>query len=280
MSFIRGSLLVFISTLLLISFLLLGIFATLNSSLKYEIVKPQISSFIKEFVKNEVNKTIIDEQEKILQTYCKTNPDYVFNDETTNYTFVVPCEAIAKGTDEIINIESDILIDRYYLKKYECEFLKCFKDSKNSLVIISQHAKSFWQKQFYIFLIVSFLLAVLIFLLVEKKNNFPILIGALLIAGFFPLLALSGISKFVVSSLALGIPFDLSSIALVFFSKSNSVFLTGLIIGAILIGIGIFFKLIIIGLKIEHWFERKDDFEKEGKERRESGEMILFKSEF
>jgi len=258
MGFIRGSLLVFISVILLISFLVLGIFATLNYSLKYENVKPQIKSFIKEFVKNEVNHTIIDEQVKILQTHCKTNQDYAFNDETTNYTFAIPCETIAKGTDEIINVETDILIDRYYLKKYECGFLECFKESKTPLFIVSQHAKDFWKKQFHVFLILSVLLAVLVFLLVEKKNNFPILLGALLIVGFLPLLALSGIAKFVASNLALSVPFDLSSIALAFFSKANSVFLTGFIIGAVLIGIGIFWELIIIGLKIEHWFEKKE----------------------
>ena len=249
--------LVFISALILISFLFLGIFATLNYSLKYDIIKPQIKTFIKELVKNEVNKTIIDEQVKILQTYCKTNQDYSFNDETTNYTFVIPCETIAKGTDKIIDAEADILIDGYYYKKYECEFFNCFKESP--FFIISQHAKDFWKKQFYTFLIVSFLLAVLIFLLVEKKNNFPIILGALLIAGFLPLLALSGIAKFVTSNFALSVPFDLSSIALIFFSKANFVFLTGFIIGAILIGIGIFWKLIIIALKIEHWFEKKDE---------------------
>jgi len=257
MNFIRGSLLVIISALILISFLFLGIFATLNYSLKYDIIKPQIKTFIKELVKNEVNKTIIDEQVKILQTYCKTNQDYSFNDETTNYTFVIPCETIAKGTDKIIDAEADILIDGYYYKKYECEFFNCFKESP--FFIISQHAKDFWKKQFYTFLIVSFLLAVLIFLLVEKKNNFPIILGALLIAGFLPLLALSGIAKFVTSNFALSVPFDLSSIALIFFSKANFVFLTGFIIGAILIGIGIFWKLIIIALKIEHWFEKKDE---------------------
>ena len=265
MGFIRGSLLVFVSALILISFLFLGIFATLNSSLKYEVVKPQVKSFIKEFVKDEVNKTIIDNQVKILQTYCKTNQDYVFNDETTNYTFVIPCETIAKGTDEIINAETEILIDGYYYKKYECAFLECFKDSESSFVIISQHAKDFWKKQFYTFLIISFLLAVLIFLLVEKKNNFSILIGALLIVGFLPLLVFSRIAKFIASSLSLSVPFDLSQIALIFFSKANVVFLMGFLIGAILIGIGIFWKLIIVGLKIERWFERKDDFDKKEK---------------
>ena len=166
-------------------FLVLGIFATLNYSLKYEIVKPQVQSFIKEIVENEVNGTIINEQVKILQTYCKTNSEYSFYDETTNYTFVIPCEVIAKGTDEIINEESNLLIDEYYYKEYQCEFLKCFKESGTQWVIISQHAKDFWKKQFYIFLIISIILSALIFLLVEKKNNFPILLGALLIAGFF-----------------------------------------------------------------------------------------------
>lgn len=264
MNFIRGSLLVFISTLLLISFLVLGIFATLNYSLKYEIIKPQIQSFIKEIVEKEINKTIIDEQVKILQTHCKTNSNYTFNDETTNSIFVIPCEVIAKGTDEIINAESNILIDEYYYKKYECEFLNCFKE-KNPFFLVSQHAKDFWKKQFYIFLIVSILLAVLMFLLIERKNNFPILIGSLLILGFLPLLALFGIAKFAISSLALALPFDLSSIALIFFSKANFVFLTGLIIGIILIALGIFLKLLKIGIEVEEWIEGKEDDKKEKK---------------
>ncbi len=263
MNFIRGSLLVFISALLLISFLVLGIFATLNYSLKYEIVKPQVQSFIKEIVEKEVNKTIIDEQVKILQTYCKTNSDYSFNDEATNYTFVIPCEIIAKGTDEIINVESALLIERYYYKKYECGFLKCFKEEKLPLFIISQHAKDFWKSQYYTFLFISIILTGLIFLLIEKKNNFSILTGSLLIAGFLPILALSEISKFAVSSLSLGIPFDLSSIALIFFSKANSVFLTGFIIGAVLIALGILLKLLKIGIEVEEWFEGKDDEKKE-----------------
>ena len=262
MNFIRGSLLVFVSVLLLISFLVLGIFATLNYSLKYEAVKPQVQSFIKEIIKNEVNKTIINEQVKILQTHCKTNSEYAFDDETTNYTFVIPCGVISKGTDEIINEETNLLIEEYYYKKYECKFLECFKESGIQWIIISQHARDFWRSQYYTFLFISIILTGLIFLLVEKKNNFPILIGALLISGFLFILMLSEISKFVVSSLASKIPFDLSSIALIFFSKANSVFLIGLIIGVILIAIGIFFKMIIIGLKIEHWFEKKDDEEK------------------
>ncbi len=262
MNFIRGSLLVLISTLLLVSFLFLGIFATLNSSLEYEIVKPQIQSFIKEIVKNEINKTIIDKQVEILQTHCKTNPDYSFNDRATNYTFVIPCEVIAKGTDEIINAEANTLIDGYYYKNYECEFLKCFK-KENPLFLVSQHAKDFWKKQVYILLFISIILAGLIFLLVERKNNFSILTGSLLIAGFLPLLAFSEISKFAVSILALDFPFDLSSIALIFFSKANSVFLTGLIIGAILIGMSIFLKLLKIGIEVEEWFEGKDDSEKD-----------------
>ena len=267
MNFIRGSLLVFISALLLISFLVLGIFATLNYSLKYDIVKPQVQSFIKEIVEEEVNKTIIDKQVEILQTHCKTNSNYTFNDETTNSIFVIPCEIIVKGTDEIINAETNTLIDEYYYKKYNCEFLKCFKEEKVPLFIISHHAKDFWKKQFYIFLFISSLLTILIFLLVKKKNNFPILTGSLLIAGFLPLFMLYGIAKFIAGNLISNIPFDLSSIALIFFSKANSVFLTGLIIGIILIGIGIFLKLLKIGIEIEEWFERKveEKSEKKGK---------------
>jgi len=259
MNFIRGSLLVLVSTLLLISFLVLGIFATLNFSLRYENVKPQINSFISEFVKKEVSQEVINEQAKILQTSCKTNSNYSFNDETTNYTFVIPCETIAKGTDEIINKESALLIDEYYYKKYECGFLECFNEQKSPWFIVSQHAKDFWKKQFYIIFIVSVLLMSLIYLLMERKNNFTILIGSLLISGFLPLLALSGISKFAVSSFASDFPLDLNSMILIFFGKAINVFWTGFVTGIILIIFGIFLKLLKVGIEVEEWLEKKGE---------------------
>src|SRR3989344_6693296 len=264
MNFIRGSLLVIISALILISFLFLGIFATLNYSLKYDIIKPQIKTFIKELVKNEVNKTIIDEQVKILQTYCKTNQDYVFNDEATNYTFVIPCEIIVNGADEIINAESNLLIDHYYYKEYSCKFLKCFKE-ETPFFLISEYAKNHWKKQFYTFLIISVLLAALLFLLVEKKNNFPFIAGSLLSVSFIPVALLDSIGraiiKIVLSGAGLALEnlrnINLNAVVAIFFSKANSVFLTGFIIGLVLIAIGIFLKLLKIGFKIEHWFEKK-----------------------
>ena len=261
MNFIRGSLLVLFCVLFSISILLTGIFATLNASLNYENVKPQIKSFIKEIIEKEVNKTIIDEQTKILQIYCKeTDNEYSFYDETTNHTFVIPCETISKGTDEIINVESDILIDKYFYAEYNCKFLNCIE--KSPIFLISQHAKDFWKKQFYIFLIVSVLLAILIFLLVENKKNFPLITGFLMVFSFLPLVALIPIARFFISGIAATtLPFNLEFVALIFFGEYKSVFLTGFIIGTILIAIGIFWELIIIGLKIEHWFEKKGDDE-------------------
>ena len=264
MNFIRGALFVFVSVLLFTSFFLLGTFATLNNSLEHEIVKPQINSLIKEIVETEVNITVIDEQVKILETHCKTNKEYAFNDEATNYTFVIPCEIIVNGADEIINAESNLLIDHYYYKEYSCKFLKCFKE-ETPFFLISEYAKNHWKKQFYTFLIISVLLAALLFLLVEKKNNFPIIAGILLSVSFIPVALLDSIGraiiKIVLSGAGLALEnlrdINLKVIVAIFFSKANSVFLTGFIIGLVLIAIGIFLKLLKIGFKIEHWFEKK-----------------------
>ena len=263
MNFIRGSLLVFVSVLLFTSFFLLGTFATLNNSLEYEIVKPQINSLIKDIVETEVNRTVIDEQVKILQTHCQNNTEYVFDDAETNHTFSIPCGTIAQGTDSIINEEVNSLTDGYYHKKYSCKFWKCIKESP--LVLISQHANDYWKYKYYTFLLISILLAALLFLLVEKKNNFPIIAGILLSVSFIPVALLDSIGraiiKIVLSGAGLALEnlrdINLKVIVAIFFSKANSVFLTGFIIGLVLIAIGIFLKLLKIGFKIEHWFEKK-----------------------
>ena len=261
MNFIKGSLLVLFCVLFSISILLTGIFATLNASLNYENVKPQIKSLIKEIIEKEVNRTIIDEQAKILQTYCReTNNEYSFYDETTNHTFVISCEIIAKGTDAIIDEESDILIERYYYTEYTCGFLECIE--KSPIFLISQHAKDFWKKQVYVFLIISALLVVLIFLLVENKKNFPLITGFLMVFSFIPLVALLPLARFFISGIATtALPFNLEFVALIFFGEYKSVFLFGFILGLVLVGFGIFLKLLKIGFKIEHFFMKKENDE-------------------
>ena len=111
-----------------------------------------------------------------------------------------------------------------------------------------------------IILIISILLAGLLFLLVEKKVNFPILTGVLLSLSFIPVANLDTIGKailkFIFSSAQRGIEsfgeIDLSQFVLIFFSKANDVFLKGFIFGLVLVAIGIFLRLLKVGFKINY----------------------------
>ncbi len=276
MGLIRGAFLIFVCILLFISLFLTGFFATLNFSLEYDSAKLQVDSVVKQVVDEKVDKTLVNYYENILEAHCNTNSEYVFRDKETAHTFIIPCEVISQGPEKIIESQAESLFEESYYQKYECDFWKCFKELNNPLFLVSEHAKDYWKSKYYSFLFVSILLAGLVFLLVERKTNFPVLTGILLILAFLPVSVLDSIGKIVfklvlssvknaVSSLG---SVDLSSLVLVFVSRANDVFLTGLIIGLVLIAFGIFLKLLNVGFKIGHFF--KFDF---GAKKRESNEI-------
>ncbi len=109
------------------------------------------------------------------------------------------------------------------------------------------------------------------FLLIQKKVNFPILAGILLAVSFIPVSFLDSIGKailkVILSSMKGAVEglgsIELNSFVLIFFSQANSVFLTGFIIGLILIGVGVLLKLLKVGFKIGNLFSK---FRKEKKE--------------
>ncbi len=148
MGAIRGVLLVFVCILLFISFLSLGTFATLNKSLDYEIVQPQIKPLIKNIIFEEVNFSEINNYEEILQTDCVNESEYVFEDEENNKTFVIPCEVIANGTEAILDYQIDLLIEENYYAEYDCKFWDFFKKTGSPLFLVSQHAKDHWSSKF------------------------------------------------------------------------------------------------------------------------------------
>jgi len=275
MGVIRGMALVFIVVLLFVSFMLMGTFATLNSSLEHDAVSEQIRPIVRDTVENKIDPFLIDNQVSILQVHCGNNTNntyYSFDDSEANHTFEISCDTIANGTEAIIDAEVDSLIDGTYYKEYSCEFWKCLKE-ENPLVLVSQYAKDYWKNKYYNFLLISIVLAGLVFLLVEKKNNFPILTGVLLVVSFIPVANLDTIGKAILKvilySAKRGIAslgeLDISSFVLIFFSKANDIFLRGFIFGLILVAIGIFLKLLKTGFKISHLFKKVESATKEEK---------------
>ena len=260
MGVFRSFALIIVAVLLFISFLGLGTFATLDSSLDYNVV----SSQVKIILNDSVNFTLISNYEDILNTSCLNSTIYNYSDG--DYSFAIPCEVIANGTDAIIDYELDVLINESYYKDYNCSFFDCFKETNSPLFLISYHTQDYFNTKFYRFLFFSIILSGLVFILIDKKINFPFTIGLLLILSFIPVSLLDSIgtflfklilssAKFAVSGIS---SLDLKSFCLIFFTQSNSVFLTGLSIGLILIAITFFLKLFKVGFKVGKLFMRKE----------------------
>lgn len=260
MGVLRSFGVVIVAILLFVSLLLLGTFATLSSSLNYDVVSPQI----KPLIKDTINLTPIYDYEDVMNDSCINQTNFVYND--SNYSFVIPCEVVANGTEAILDYQIDSLIYDNYYKNYTCKFWSCFKETGGPFFLVSQTAKDYWDSKFNRFLFFSIVLAGLLFLLVKKKVNFPILTGVLLILSFIPIANLDSIGKFIVklifSSMKRAVSginsIDLNSFSSIFFSQANSVFLYGLTVGLILIGLGVFLKLFKTGFKVGKLFVKSE----------------------
>ncbi|MFQ5531928.1 MAG: hypothetical protein ACE5ES_04895, partial [Candidatus Nanoarchaeia archaeon] len=161
-----------------------------------------------------------------------------------------------------------------YYEDYECSgFTEC---AQNPFYLVSKDAKDYWNKLYYFMLVVSILLAGALLFVIHQKTNFPFLLGVLVIAAALPfvssvwLVKLLGIIFFFLEDTFL-------AVFSVFFSKSGAVFWTSFVLGLILVGAGIVFKLFGVGFKISNFFQ-KTSGEVQGKEKK-AGETSVSKSE-
>lgn len=245
MGMIRGLLLILVSTLFFLAVFSSFLTFTLASSLKYDNVKVELTSLIKNFAEGQsgLNEKL-NEILPMMKTYCNTSSEYVFS--FGNYTITIPCEIISRGSSAIINYSSEEVIKQIYYKDYNCSFLDCFNKQQGlPLFLISETTRVFLINKFYILLASSIALFILIFLLVKKKSNAGILSGISIIFAVLPLKILSGLLPNLFKNLG-----DFSGIFNVFFSTANFVFVRGIILGSLLILLGIIFKIFGIEMKI------------------------------
>jgi len=242
MGFFRGGLLVTVSILLFLSLLLGNIFLVLSISLQYDNVKSGLVPIVREFVEDQsdlitgdFNLTIeMGEARELMRNYCLNNTEYVFSEG--GYNFTIPCDLVNETVETFVEQGIDSIIEQTYYKEYDCDFLDCFGEEPLPLFLISEKAKDYWKEKFYFSIIASLILTVLIFLLVEQKQNFPILIGGLLALSSVPLLKLENLSSLIgVGSLEF-ISF--------FFNKSANVFWLFFIVGLLIFGLGIAWRLL------------------------------------
>lgn len=236
MGFIRGGLLIIISILLLISFLAGNLFLTMSLSLRYENVQPELVSAVEDMAMGEFNLTKqIRENYGVMQSYCEDNSEYVFSYE--GQTIIISCDTILQGPEAVINQGIEDIIEQIYYGEYDCGFWDCLEE--NPFFLISEKSHDYWQGKFYFALISALILIALSFFLSQHKQNWPILVGSLLVVSSLPFMKLKFFFSFLDETYL--------QFLTIFISKAPIVFLGAFILGLVLLGTGIVLHFVNLG---------------------------------
>jgi len=259
MGFIRGGLLILAIVLISISLLAGNIFWTMSSSLEYNKVESELVSISENIFNEQLNiDGYIEQLRPQIESFCQMqNSEYTFN--YGDQTITLSCDTVLNEPENIAEESVKNLIQTYYYKEYNCNFWNCFSDEV-PLFLISQKAHDYWKSKFIFTLTASAILTGVIFLLVKKKTNFPIIIGAVVILSAIPISKISNLASSSIKSLV-NLEDYLVRIILIFFSDSQKIFLTMLVIGILILVIGIILKIIKTSFRIMNVFskfKRKD----------------------
>ncbi|MFQ5531225.1 MAG: hypothetical protein ACE5ES_01275 [Candidatus Nanoarchaeia archaeon] len=271
MGLIRGGTLTIVAVLLFLSLLVGNLFLTTSLSLDFETVKSELRPIVKEIAENQTELSAgVERNFPTMEQYCQNYSDFVFKNDETGHTFTIPCNVVAEGQEAVIEFGLNQLIEESYSQAYECGFWECLGSIENSFVLVSEKAKDYWKSRFYFSLVISLILAILIFLLAEKKSNAFILMGVLIVISSLPfskidvfLSSILGILLFFVSADSVGLEKDsLLDFLIILFTKSFNVFLIVLVIGVIIFLIGIILKFFSVGFWISNFLQRSSQVKK------------------
>lgn len=248
MGVLRGGLLVFVGILLFFSLLLLNATLVLFTSMEYGPLSVNLAPAVHEIVSDQVPEQVFLDMEN----RCQSLSAYSFTYEDLDFSLNIPCERITQGREQVIEYSVDVFLEKVYYDNYDCEFWDCVSNSEYPFVLMSAKAQTYWKSKFYLFLIVSLILAVLAFLLFSKKLNFLMFLGLLTVGSAIPL-------RFLGKIFAAIIPISgFENLVLVFVSSANKVFLVMLIIGFVLFATGLILKILTTGDNIVTWFKNRN----------------------
>lgn len=251
MGLIRGGLMFVVVVLLFWSFLAGNVFLTLSMSLDYDVIQPELSSSIKGVIGSQMNLTEqVDNRLEAMEIYCVNNSEsFVFSEG--DYTFDVPCEVVPQGSGVIEDYLINDIIEKSYYQEYECSFIDCIRnfDLKQPFFLVSAKAYDYWKNKFYFSLIVSIILVVLVFFLVEQKFNFPIVVGTLMILSSLPFMKINSLISLFTNEFY-------AQFFNIFLSKSYTVFLIMFILGIFILAIGLTLRFFKFGFWVSELFDK------------------------
>ncbi|MCL5730416.1 MAG: hypothetical protein M1165_02515 [Candidatus Pacearchaeota archaeon] len=225
---IRGLLIVLSSVLLFVSLLIAGISWDLSSSLQYKSIEGNAVSFIGQISGQQINITQqIESGMNMLKFYCATNQEY--RATLQNYTFRLSCQSVNSG-ESASQLASEVItnfVSDAYNASYSCTYWDCFGKYPAPTFLISRQAEFYWRSIFYYSLIAVLGLSAALFFLVEKKRNFPFVIGWNVVLASLPILGISKLLPILNNKL-------ISDAASLFFSQSTATFIRMILVSAAL----------------------------------------------
>ena len=268
MGLIRSGAVIFISTLLFLSVFIGNLFLTLSWSLEYDNVQPIVADFANNVIENHGIEEALNQSYDMMIIYCQDFDPYNFSKDGIDVD--IPCSEIAKGPENVIEYGVSSLVDDFYYKEYNCSFFDCIKKDNQPYVLVSEKARDYFRSKFNITLLISIIVFVLLFLLVESKSAAFIISGVLISFSALPFRKFDWILSFLPKG-------DVSDFFLSFFTKSYNVFLIMLIIGISFFIIGIALHFLGWGIKLSEFFRRhtKDKANKDDVSKNKKGDMPL-----
>ena len=140
------------------------------------------------------------------------------------------------------------LINKTYYQDYNCTMIDCVKNNQVTY-LYSSSAKDFWSAKFKLFIFISVLLFVLLFLLVSKKSSAFLTAGAITILSSLPYNKIGWIYKLIPAG-------NFKELISMFFSNSHEVFVLFLLIGIGILIVGVILTFLRVGLSLNKFFDK------------------------
>ena len=176
--------------------------------------------------------------------YCESHDAFFFQDNKSSYEFNFDCETVSGGVDLIIEEAVGVLVDEIYNKDYDCSFVDCFESTGTPFFLFSLHTKDYFKRKFIFMILAGIACAFLMFLFAERKGTALIITGlALTLSPFFIKGIFSLLLSMFTNSFYGDFNLDFSPFITPFFSEIGFVRMLYLVVGFILLGLGIFFRV-------------------------------------
>jgi hypothetical protein len=191
----------------------------------------------------------IDSDYSLMLDYCSAHDSIEGLNISLLSDINLSCEKVILGQEQFKELLTESVIENVYYHDYDCDFWKCLSKTGSPFFFISNQAREYWHSKFYLFLMISLILAGLLFFITDHKTSFPIVLGTIIVLSSLPLIKLADILLLIFSPFLKGLDFfnlvdanTILSIIKIFFTQSFFIFWFMISLGIILILFGFVWK--------------------------------------